>query len=69
MKLITTLTLAFVLAGCASVPAGVKMTAEEANACAAESCSVLTPGELRALVIDALRRGYIQGAQSGGRGL
>lgn len=38
------------LCGCASVPQGVQMTADETKACAAQGCSVWTEAELRELI-------------------
>jgi outer membrane lipoprotein SlyB len=52
------------LTGCAttSAPSGVEMTADEAKACAAETCTVWTPGEIRELIEMIFTRGFNAGA-------
>lgn len=55
------------LAGCAA-PAGVKMSDEEAAACRAQGCTVWTEAELQGLALEAMRQGYIRGAQQRGGG-
>lgn len=57
------LTLAL-LSGCASLPAGVKMTDAERAACEAEGCSVWTMAELRKLIGAAMAKGYQAGKGS-----
>jgi uncharacterized protein YceK len=54
------------LAGCAS---GIKMTDEEAAACKVQGCTVWTDAELQGLALEAMRQGYISGAQSAGKSL
>jgi hypothetical protein len=66
MKRLTALALALLLAGCAT---GIKMTDEEAAACKRETCTVWTAAELQALLVEAVRAGFIRGAQSRGPGL
>lgn len=68
MKLIL-IAASIVLAGCASLPDGVKMTEDERTACAAAGCTVWTDAELQGLAMEAMRQGYIRGAQSSGRAL
>ena len=68
MRLLSTL-LPLVLAGCASLPAGVTMTDEERAACAAAGCTVWTDAEIQGLAMEAMRQGFIRGAQSSGRAL
>ncbi len=46
------------LTGCATIK-GVAMTDEEREVCAVEGCTVWTEAELRALVTEAMRRGYL----------
>jgi uncharacterized protein YceK len=58
--------LALLLAGCAT---GVKMTDEEAAACKEQGCTVWTDAELQGLALEAMRQGYIRGAQSRGKPL
>jgi uncharacterized protein YceK len=55
------------LSGCASIE-GVNATKGERRACAAETCSVWTDRELRALIQRALEEGYKAGAKPNGRG-
>ena len=60
-----------VLAGCASLPAGVTMTEDERAACAAapDGCTVWSQQELRGLAMQFFREGFARGAQSSGRAL
>ena len=60
-----------VLAGCASLPAGVAMTDAERAACAEAQggCSVWTEQELQGLALKFFREGFTRGAQSSGRAL
>ena len=58
-----------VLAGCASLPAGVTMTDDERAACAAQGCTVWTEQELQGLAMQFFRQGFGRGAQSNGRAL
>lgn len=67
MKLLTAFASAL-LAGCASLPNGVHMTDEEPAACAAQGCTVWTEQELQGPAMEAMRQGFIRGAQSRGRG-
>ena len=46
------------LTGCATFK-GVEMTDEDRVACEREGCTVWTEAELRALVTEAMRRGYL----------
>jgi starvation-inducible outer membrane lipoprotein len=57
--------LALLLAGCSSMPEGVKMTPEEAIACKRDTCSVWTPDELTTLVKAAIDRAYKAGFSAG----
>ena len=68
MKMLSIL-LPLVLAGCASLPAGVTMTQQEAAACAAQGCTVWTDAELQGLAMQVFREGFTRGAQSSGRAL
>jgi uncharacterized protein YceK len=61
------LCLAIPLSGCATLE-GVTATDDERRACAAETCSVWTDRELRALIQRALEEGYKAGAKPNGRG-
>lgn len=56
--------LVVLLSGCASLPAGVKMSDDERKACEAETCSVWTVQELRKLITKALQQGYAAGRNS-----
>ena len=60
MKALLLLVLVLVLSGCASLQ-GVQATADERAACAAETCTVWTPGELRKLIETAMQQGYRAG--------
>lgn len=53
------------MAGCATNN-GVQMNADEAKACAAETCSVWTERELRALIQKALEEGWKMREKAGG---
>ena len=73
MKLLSILA-PMLLAGCASLPAGVTMTDDERAACVAApgGCSVWTEQELqelRGLALQFFREGFTRGAQSSGRAL
>ena len=63
--------LPLLLAGCASLPAGVTMTDAERAACAEAQggCSVWTEQELQGLALQFFRQGFARGAQSSGRAL
>jgi hypothetical protein len=61
MKRISFLLALALLSGCAT---GVQMTAEEAAACKAEGCSVWTERELRGLIGEAFKQGYVAGVKS-----
>jgi uncharacterized protein YceK len=54
------------LSGCATME-GVNATKDERRACAAETCSVWTDRELRALIQRALEEGYKAGTNPNGR--
>jgi uncharacterized protein YceK len=69
LKKLTILFLVALLSGCASLPAGVKMTSDEAAACKEQSCTVWTDAELRQLAEKFFTDGYKRGAQSSGRAL
>lgn len=60
-----------VLAGCASLPAGVTMTDAERAACAEAQggCTVWSQQELHGLALKFFREGFARGAQSSGRAL
>jgi PBP1b-binding outer membrane lipoprotein LpoB len=58
---------AILLSGCATME-GVNATKDERRACAAETCSVWTDRELRALIQRAMQEGYKAGAKPSGRG-
>jgi len=55
---------ALLLTGCASMPAGVEMSEEEAAACKAQGCTVWTPLELENVAREFFKRGYAAGVKS-----
>lgn len=55
---------ALVLAGCASLPAGVDMSEAEAKACKEQGCTVWTMQELHGLVRRIFGEGYKAGVNS-----
>jgi starvation-inducible outer membrane lipoprotein len=52
------------LAGCASIPEGIKMTGDEAKACAAQGCTVWTDAELSRLARKFWHDGFQAGVKS-----
>lgn len=56
--------LALLLSGCASLPAGVEMSEEEAAACKSQGCTVWTPLELENVAREFFKRGYAAGVKS-----
>lgn len=68
MKLLTALAVAM-LAGCASLPDGVRMTEEERAVCAEVGCTVWSEQELQGLAMQFFQQGFMRGAQSSGRAL
>jgi hypothetical protein len=55
---------ALLLTGCASMPAGVEMSEEEAVVCKEQTCSVWTRDELMNLAREMFKRGYAAGVKS-----
>lgn len=55
---------ALVLAGCASLPAGIEMSEAEAKACKEQGCTVWTTQELTGLACKFFGEGYKAGVQS-----
>ena len=55
--------LAVMLSGCAATPPGVIMSADEAKACKAETCTVWTDAELRGLI----QRVFVEAFRQGGK--
>jgi hypothetical protein len=55
---------ALVLAGCASLPAGIEMSADEAKACKEQGCTVWTLQELHGLARRIFGEGYKAGVGS-----
>lgn len=60
----TVFVLCLLLAGCASMPAGVEMSEEEAAACKSQGCTVWTPIELQNVAREFFKRGYEAGKKS-----
>lgn len=55
---------ALVLAGCASFPAGLEMSEDEAKACKEQGCTVWTMQELQGLARRFFGEGYKAGVKS-----
>ncbi len=66
MKLarITPPLVALLLSGCASMPAGIEISEDEAKACKEQSCSVWTMEELTGLARRFFGEGYKAGVKS-----
>jgi hypothetical protein len=56
--------LALLLAGCSSIPEGVVMTPDDAQACKADGCHVFTAAELVLLMKAVFQKGYEAGKNS-----
>jgi starvation-inducible outer membrane lipoprotein len=60
----TALLLSIVLAGCSSIPQGIKINEEEIKACKSEGCTVWTDAELTRMARKFWSEGYSAGLKS-----